>query len=601
MKILKNNWFMLKWIYQYTPGFFFATIAEGLVWGCIHSFTSVLFIKMLFDRIESAAPFEQIVSVIGGMAVFLVLAYIFHEWYWKFLEPKAEQELHSQMQQTLFKKAIAMDLTCYDNPEFYNDFVWAVREADRRAIAVAKEFGKVINRGFSSLVIISVLFTVDPIIVGVICVAVGISVAIRLWQTKLQFHKEEEIRPIQRKTNYVNRTFYLADYAKELRMSNAGELLHRHYDHAVENIVNIHQKFAPKLFIAGLLRSVAVSTLFDVGILLLLVYKISVQKTITLGDFAASLSATWKLFRQIQDLMARLAKFKEHSLYTEKFRAFLEYQITVQDSSSAKALEAPLNEISFQNVSFAYPEASHPTLKNLTFVIPKYRKIAIVGPNGAGKTTLIKLITRMYNPTEGEIRINGVPVSEHTIHSVREKIGITFQDYKIYATSVAENILMDLFSKEDEPALQHSLAISGFSEKVASLPDGLKTELTREFHPKGTVLSGGEQQRIAVSRAFARDYDLIILDEPSAALDPVIEYELNRKLDETITNKTVILISHRLSTVCMADEIFMMENGQIVERGTHGELIRLNGKYAEMFRIQAEKYHQEENYETKNI
>lgn len=599
MKTWKNTWFMLKWVYRCAPGFFYATIAEGLVWGCIHSFTGALFLKILFDMIETAQPFSHILILVGGMALFLSLAYIFHEWYWKLTEPKIQQVLYQRMQQSLFEKAMAMDLANYDNPEFYNDFVWAVRESDKRALAVAKEFGKVINRVVASGVIVGVLSTVDPLIVVVICGTVAISVAIRVWQTKIAFRKEEELRPVQRKTSYINRVFYLAEYAKELRTSDAKELLLQKQEEATSEANSIHRKHALRFFSVGLLRSLVTSTFFDIGVMLLLVYKISVEKSITLGDFAASVSATWRLFGLIQDLMKHLTNFKEHSLYTEKFRTFLDSEITVKDSSDAVDLTEKIQELSLKNVSFAYPGSDHVTLKHVSLTIPRGGKIAIVGPNGCGKTTLVKLITRMYNPSEGELFVNGRLVTDFTIRSLREKMGTTFQDYKIYAATVSENICMDLVFESDRDAVLAASDVSGFTEKARSLPEGFDTELTREFDRKGTVLSGGEQQKVAVARAFVRDYDLIILDEPSAALDPMVEYELNQKLAETIPDKTVILISHRLSTVCMADMIYMMEDGQIVERGTHQDLMKQNRKYANMFRIQAKKY-QEGHYETKS-
>lgn len=599
MKTWKNTWFMLKWVYRCTPGFFWATIAEGLVWGCIHSFTGALFLKLLFDMIETARPFEHILILVGCMGLFFALAYVFHEWYWKLTEPKIQQLLYQRMQQPLFEKAMMMDLASYDNPEFYNNFVWAVRESDKRALAVAKDFGKVINRVVASGVIIGILSTVDPLIVAVICSTVAISVAIRMLQAKLIFRKEEELRPIQRKISYINRVFYLAEYAKELRMSNAKDLLLQKHTDAMEASNKIHRGYSRRFFSVGILRSLVTSTFFDIGVMLLLVYKISVEKSITLGDFAASVSATWRLFGLIQNLMQHLTAFKEHSLYTEKFRTFLDCEITVRDSPDAVDLTEEIDEISLQNVTFTYPGSDKAALRNVSLTIPKRGKIAIVGRNGSGKTTLVKLITRMYNPTEGMLLINGRPVTDFTISSLRKQIGITFQDYKIYAATVAENICMDLVSDSDRELLPGAAEVSGLTEKVRALPRGYDTELTREFSSEGTVLSGGEQQKIAVSRAFVRNYDLMILDEPSAALDPVIEYELNQKLAETIPDKTVILISHRLSTVCMADKIYMMEDGKIVEEGTHQELMQLDGKYADMFRVQAEKY-QEGYHATKN-
>ena len=193
MKTLKNNFFMLSRVAKYTPAFFFWTIIEGIVWGCIHSFTSVLFVKSLFDKIEAQAPFSDILSLVSIMAAFFILAYIFHEWYWQLIEPTARQALHQRMQSDLFRQAKALDLSCYDNPDFYTDFVWAISEADSRAVMVAEDMGKVINRVISTSVIIGILFTVDILIVLAICFSVAVTVLLKLWRTKIQFKRDVEI------------------------------------------------------------------------------------------------------------------------------------------------------------------------------------------------------------------------------------------------------------------------------------------------------------------------------------------------------------------------------------------------------------------------
>ena len=220
----------------------------------------------------------------------------------------------------------------------------------------------------------------------------------------------------------------------------------------------------------------------------------------------------------------------------------------------------------------------------------KGEKIAIVGYNGAGKTTLIKLILRLYDPTEGEVLMNGVDVKDFKLEEYRGRIGSVFQDFKIYAASLAENVMNGRYTDADRITVEKALEASGFGEKLSALENGISTTLTREFDDKGTNLSGGEAQKVAIARVFARPYDLIIMDEPSSALDPIAEYELNRAIADYAADKTVIFISHRLSTTRMADRIYMFANGTLEEFGSHEELMAKGGKYAEMFEMQAEKY-----------
>ena len=218
------------------------------------------------------------------------------------------------------------------------------------------------------------------------------------------------------------------------------------------------------------------------------------------------------------------------------------------------------------------------------------KKIAIVGYNGAGKTTLTKLLMRLYDPTEGEILYNGRSLREYDIPSLRSRIGTVFQDYKIFASTIAENVLGSECAEADRDTVTDALTKATFREKLDSLEKGMDTELTKEFYDEGVNLSGGESQKVAIARIFAKPYDLIIMDEPSSALDPIAEYELNHTILEYAQDKTVVFISHRLSTTRMADRILMFTDGKLIESGSHDELMAQNGKYAEMFKLQAEKY-----------
>ncbi|MBE6563770.1 MAG: ABC transporter ATP-binding protein [Ruminococcaceae bacterium] len=592
MKTLKNIWFMLREVIRYTPSFFCFVILEGVMWGCIHSFTGVLFIRELFDRIEQQAPFSEILTLVGWMALFLVTSYVFYEWYLHLAEPKARVDLHIRMQSKLYRKALELDLACYDDPTFFNDFVWASRQADGRAISVAKDFGKVINRLVSAMVIFGVLLTVDVWIVLAIAFSVAFTLVLKLIRTKLQLARDEELRPFQRKKGYVSRVFYLPEYAKELRLSHADEPLINEYDAATESEKKLYKSCGMKMFFLGLCRSVTASMLFDVGILLLLVYKILVEKSISLGDFAASAGAAWKLFGQINSLMDYLAKFKEHSLYTEKFRAFLSYRPTVSDAPGAKEAPNTFAGLTLNNLSFAY-SGGKTVLKNINLSIKPGQKVALVGYNGAGKTTLIKLLLRLYDPSDGRIEFNGRDVREYTVASYREQFGAVFQDYKLFAASLAENVLSGEVPEDGGMIAREALKQSGFLSKLESLPLGVDTPLTREFDPSGINLSGGEEQKVAIARVFAKNSPILILDEPSSALDPISEYELNKTMRSAAFDKTVVFISHRLSTTRMADVIYMLDGGEIVEQGSHEELMAMDGKYAAMFRLQAEKYKKE--------
>ena len=231
------------------------------------------------------------------------------------------------------------------------------------------------------------------------------------------------------------------------------------------------------------------------------------------------------------------------------------------------------------------------TLKHVNMSLHKGERIALVGANGSGKTTLVKLLLRLYDPAEGSVTLDGTDVRDLSVADYRGAFSSVFQDFKIFATTIAENVMNGKYNAmEDEKTVLKALESADFSEKLSELPEGIHTHLTREFNEKGVNLSGGESQKIAIARVFARDYPIVIMDEPSSALDPMAEYTLNQSILHNTNEKTVIFISHRLSTTRIADKIYMFDTGSLIEEGSHSELLEKDGKYAEMFKVQSEKY-----------
>ena len=247
-------------------------------------------------------------------------------------------------------------------------------------------------------------------------------------------------------------------------------------------------------------------------------------------------------------------------------------------------------EIELQNVSFAYGSKTDDLLKDINLHIKPGEKIALVGYNGAGKTTLVKLLMRLYDVDGGVIKADGKDIRKYDVAKYRDTIGTVFQDFKIFAGNVKENVLLNVDTDCDKERITQALTDSGLMKRVQGMKAGLDTELTTEFSQEGINLSGGESQKLAIARVFYKDAGLMILDEPSSALDPIAEYQLNHAMLSATKDKTVIFISHRLSTTRIADRIIMLENGQIVEQGTHQELLNQNGKYAQMWKVQAGAY-----------
>ena len=595
LKTIKNYFYLFRFAARHT-GFIWWCIADGIIWSIYNSFTSVVFIKYLFDMIEAGKPFGEIMLVVAAMGTYMMLIYVFHENFYCFVRPRTQQQLHEKMHSKLFRKAMNIDLACYDDPEFYDEYVWMLNQFEHEVMDVAFDISKFINRIISSTIIITLVTTIDISVVIAIVFAVGVSVVLKYFNTKLNFKKQQELKPSERKADYIERVYYLAEYAEEIRLSEVSKILDRDFEDAVDEQVKINRKYGIKLFFMGIIRDLASSVLINVGIITLLVYKIMVEKSISLGDFAASIGGTWTLFWQLNNLLDYFTKLKGHSLYAERLKKFLGYEPKVGDAPWAETVPK-FESLTLDRLSFTYPGSDDCVIKNLSLSIKKGEKIALVGYNGAGKSTLNKLIMRLYDPTSGQVLWNGCDIKDLKIKEYRESFGTVFQDFQIFAVSVAENVKADTVDDGDRDMIYKSLERSGLEAKIQAMTAGIDTEVTREFAEDGANLSGGERQKLAIARAFMKDADIIILDEPSSALDPMSEYELNHTMMDAASDKTVIFISHRLSTTLMADRIYMLEDGELIEEGSHDELMEKNKKYAEMFRAQAEKYQKDYSYQ----
>ena len=605
--IVRNNLIMLGKIAKHTPDYFLLMIVEGVIWGAINS-AAALFNYNLLNAVDAGTDFWYAVRIIAVMAGFYLLAYAFDKWYWCIKNPLMRQKLHLRMHEELFIKARSMDLACFDDPEFYNDFVWAMDQSDKRAVEVIEDTGKLINRVVASFTLFGILFTVDPFIGLILFLSSCVTVVCNLVGNKVSFRHNKETNPLFRKKNYINRVYHLSDYAKELRIRRADDLLMREYDENTEQIIRADRKYGKKYFFLYGLGWQAVGNLTFYAIVLYMIYLLGAGQ-LEVGGFAASVSVVWSVRWMLTDLIERLTKYPQHSLYIEKYLEFMRFEPQIKDGITQIP---PFETLEFRDVSFSYEFSNHPkyrfheedykapvkedgkdALRHVNLKISKGDKIAIVGYNGAGKTTLIKLIMRLYDPTEGEILYNGVNIREYEPEAYRRQIGTVFQDFKIFATSIAENVMNGEYSETDEQTVRDALQAADFTEKLNSLEEGIFTHLTREFNDKGTNLSGGESQKVAISRVFARDYPIVIMDEPSSALDPMAEYNLNQSILHNTEGKTVIFISHRLSTTRIADRIYMFDTGRLIEIGSHEELLKQNGKYAEMFRVQSENYRED--------
>ena len=584
-----NIFFFVQLMFSVSPLLVLGELMWGLLMILPNNLIRVIGVKYIIDVVTEGTDLERIFYAVGVIALILigstVISWLFREFYWNM----ERERLYYGLNQKLYDKARSLDLESYDNPEFYNNFILTIESSSGNIQNLLGLVRMYIGHIISLVTVSSVLFTIDPwclvIILVVICVFLPISKRVGT----LMMERRIENAKYHRRADYFQRVFYLQDYAKEVRMNNISPLLIDRYNDAADDVINNQKKYWNKISALNCTQKVGVQGLGFMFILpLYLGYCVLIKGDLSAGDFVATFNGAHAVAMSFQFLTIwALARFSEQGKMIDKYREFLNADFKIKNGG-VKAKKTEPKEITIKNLSFTYPNNDKPTLEDINLTIKPYEKIALVGYNGAGKTTLTNLLLRLYDATEGEILIDGENIKNATADSHRDRFAAVFQDFQIFSCSLGENVALDV--NPDEERVWDALRHSGFNKE---LKNGTKTELLREFDDEGVMFSGGEAQKTAIARAFYKDCPSVILDEPSANLDPVAEYNLNQAMIEAADKKTVIFISHRLSTTVNADRIYVMENGRIIESGNHQELMNLNGTYAYMFNLQAEKYKNE--------
>ena len=616
-KIIKKVWTLV-------PCFIIFLAINSIVWAFIDSL-AVYFRNEMFNALDTSGQFWDVAQYIVALGIFYTIVFVPHHLYHQVINPILDNKLRHKIHEELYVKAQSMDIACYDDPDFYNQFVWAMNESDHRAIAVVGQVSAVIHR-LGAVSAITVILMDINIWVGILmfCGVIA-TMIVDQFGNRLWVKQSEECNPLWRKSDYYTRTFYLSDYAKEMRSGEVADMMSEHFTENIEIVRDTELRYGKKFaFLYGFLWNLFRRGTYY-GTVLIMINELMAGR-VQLGGFAAAVSAVWMLQYSMAMLGDNLMELPKHALYIEKYFAFLEHENTLLSGGEEVP---PFESLVLENVSFSYVpmstdkevsladavkaferkqsgkksddaetqiEKAKPVevLKNVNLSIRRGEKKAIVGYNGAGKTTLIKLIMRLYDPTEGRILYNGRDIREYDIESYRQRIGAVFQDYRLFCATLAENVVGGLYKHDDDrdEKVKEALKNATFGDRLETLPKGLDTALAKDLDEQGVNLSGGEAQKVAIARIFVRPYELIIMDEPSSALDPMAEYELNHSILHAADSqeRTVIFISHRLSTTRFADTIYLFADGRLCEQGSHDELILMNGKYAEMFNMQAEKY-----------
>lgn len=591
-EILAKQWFLTKLCFAAAPGGMAFHIFESVKLRVSIFFEFIWVINYALGIAERGGPWEQFFWCMVLFMAAVFLSTVSFACYKQSVLPRMTPVLHQAYRMHIYRRTKNLDLACYDDTDFYQKFILAAEESDtcidryletvESLCACATEF--VLALGFC--------LAVNP---PVLLVTAG-SFFLSLWfaakENRLQIASRMERLPYEQKREYQNRVFYLSDYAKDLRLyPGMQEKCRQDFCRSQEEIRRIHRTCGKKLFVCGSIREIAGCAYLERALAWsLLLYQLLVLHTLSYATMLTSLKAASYVSDGAGGMIDGWKKAAENAAYVKRIQSLTDMEPSVV---SEKKLAVGTRPASFEveNVTFSY-QPQKPVLKNISLHIGAKQKIALVGYNGSGKTTLVKLLLRLYDPDSGSIRCNGTDIRDYAPEGYRHSIGSVFQDFKIYAASLKENVRMDVCenTKKESYEVEKALFDAHFTLQDHRLAYQIETPLTTEFEKDGVNLSGGEMQKVAIARTLYRRQNLIIMDEPSSALDPLAEYELNQELNEIARDKTVVFISHRLSTTRDADCIYMMEQGRIIETGTHEELLAAGGEYAGMWKVQAGLY-----------
>lgn len=556
--------------------------------------SGLLYIKLLFDTIESGEGFHRIIVISCFLICIRVAQILFDKVSDTFFKPQLSCTLHERMQSELYNKARQIDIAWYDNPKYYDNFVWAMREADTRAIKIATDLINFFAHIVTLLSMVAILFTIDPVIIVAITISFVFNLGINIQLNKARRSKSQDLQQKKRRSDYYKRIFSLPEYAVDLRNCEMSQLMRLKYQKAKKNEIDCVSRHASKTFLWTFVSQLMTGFLFDAVMTGYLIFRYALDSSFTLGNFSAGINSIWKVFNQSNAVMRHIAMLNEDNIYAGKFIEFLSITLPSHNTNNIMKEVDDFKKIEFKNVSFSYSvsDKSQMALKKISMTITKGEKIAIVGYNGAGKTTLINLLLGFYSCTEGKILYNNRDINSYDINEYRRLFGVVCQNHKIFSTTIAENIIGGIYDERDEKRIMEVIDNVSLQKKISGLAGGINTMLTKEFDILGTNLSGGEVQKIALANVLYKSPNVVVLDEPSSALDPNAEQDLNDIIYHTTKGKTLIIISHRLSCVHHVDRIYMMNAGEIIEEGTHMQLMNLRGRYFEMYNEQAKRYQQ---------
>lgn len=588
MNKIKANLKMIIMVFKYSPLFAISALLMIIV-DVLSTLIDLYILENTVDLIANGSTFKEVFLFIIVAISIKILLTIFNSIYNGYIRTRGRNLWVKKIQGIIYKKAMQIDIKYFDDPKLYDKFSRALKQSDLKTINCFESIVSLSSALCSVITLIVYIASKVPVLFALTFITSILSFVTYYIINKLRFKVYKETEVHEREMNYISRTFYLEKNSYDIKTTNIANLLLQKREKVYQDYDKKYRVVERKTFILRVLEDGIYQIVTNFVTYTYLMYQMY-NGVISTGEFTSLAASIYKFINRFYNFSRSISNLGDKFLYVQDFLWLMEYEPNIE-TNTKKHSDFDFETLEFENINFKYINKEEYALKNVSFKINKGEKIAIIGYNGAGKTTLTKLLLKLYDPESGKIRINNIDYENLSAYDVRDKSSIILQNFQIYSASVLENVLMrEKKYVDDEERVIEALRKVGLYDKIMGLPDGINTILTKEFSNDGIELSGGERQKLAIARVFASQSPIIILDEPTSALDPYAEKEINDDIIKMAGKKTIILISHRLSTIVNVDKIYVMESGEIKEEGTHNELMSQKGIYYKMFNAQAELY-----------
>lgn len=597
--LFSNIRYIVGNMFKYAP-LFKLLIPIGIICAPLMNYLWTFITKFVIDMITGEKKWEDLLFVMALVTVIQILSTMLNTWYyskWCYYIP-----IRLKMMVEKNRKAMTIDFCNIEDSDVLDCYQKAGNASNNNAQGIEGMMRQIVNLLMNlsvAVVGLIILGTMNLWIVLIMAALAAVTFAVRD-KTNAKAKREvwDPLAPWWRRNSYLSNLTSDFSAAKDIRMFGLADWLTEKFRR--EKKVRMEaQKNNAKIWIHASNFTNLCFALSQAMVYAWLLY-MAVKGEITLGNFSLYLASSTTFYNFVRQIMDNTADLLQRSREVDDWRSFLDFD--GGDPDEGRPVPPMENyEFEFRNVSFQYPKAEKYALKNLSLTLKAGERLAVVGLNGAGKSTFIKLLLRLYEPTEGEIFLNGVNIKEYSKTSYYRIFAPVFQDVNLFAFPLAENVSMKAPENTDRKLSEKCLMDAGLEEKLKELPKGMDTEILKVIYDDGTDLSGGEKQKLALARALYKDAPVVILDEPTAALDALAESKLYSDFDKLIGGKTAVYISHRLSSTQFCSRVAMFRDGGLVECGTHRELLEKDGAYAEMFHIQAQYYVDAPEEVTENV